>query len=1427
MMEVFFRIVQYNFVAIVIDFFGLLFQFQGVILLTSSLSPEVITRKKMRRVWLFLLIITPIPVVGQFILPFLYMPLKRIFTGDFGSEAKYDKVTIHHARTEKSWTLEFTYSKNLNEIKGAVFSFASSSFFTAADLENLDYYWSYSIPFNELDSNYSDRLIASAKTPADYQKELLTFVGQRFVFDLDKVASNLGIPTTNLSSSYDPANWETVVHAMVNESSSAFSRLLELPTVNALAELMDIEVQDFLNVNLSRFEEMVFPFLPKKAILDKNSTSSLINNSGILPGESYNDVTLAKILQHHKNISISTREFGILYNLTRDQAKAIGKSTFYQIFRFCGISTEILLSITLPEVSWKVVGSLYILPPCPVLISIKGKSIESFKGSVNILNASVLEILTDVSNLTWRQVYESVNVSLPDWEFLDSVTLPQLSEIGEVSLETLLNDSVSEAVVLLLKLRADGSLINKTENHRLFVRTLLRETFNLSLSDVANLTALSEASLQGASSPLLFRRFLEVTIANFRLNLSHIVFSLQLSEETLYNLPKQEWKSVIVTIVDSVVQSESRDLQTSTENLLTFLGVQSVELSIAKLKELIENRILDAKRHKKKFETTPIIMYLSQNAVSDDAYLNSFVLSLVLSASGFNSSELNLLYGYNSEQRFILQSLRIYDLPLYCTLNTSTVKNKTPLNITAEIVGTREAAPVCTSTGFYVSARTKNMSQLKSEFSLFTNSSVSFVTLVEKVTGLPWRRNVWAFGLKMEDWIVLYVLNEGSYKEVTSSLQLDPCLSTALLQILQKSVELKDADNVDIWAKIIEHRNGTLNFLYNLFNTNRAELMHFGSKSKAQYDVLFPIEVFALTIQYLVDKFNVSVSRIEVSLDLNPGELEKLSPTEWREMIPFVKNEIIRSGENQLGVSMKNFAQLLQEKPENLQNVSLAQLESKWDSMFSRLLRGKEAIETETLLQIITAIGITSGSIDGVTFLKFIEEKINISISEVLLLYNYSSIGIDVLGNYTILETRGFCNFSEGNFLSKRPQDLIESLLGVDNEMSCRKIALVVAASTLTVNDLAAKFSLEVADNVSLLAVFEDLFKLPWPKIAWAVNASLPDWPILGAINLNTVGQLVSKTAAIMKSQESFREITMQLLSLSKNSYSQLLDEYRAKIVSKAGELFSVNSSRICDNCDVEDILWNSLRQLNQVIDFDPQMLPNQLNVSPYEFNLTVPSHWSVMVQHIVRDSYSRVTVALGMDRDRLSSFLRTSTEIVENMTLHQYQAVFTQSIQPLIVAKTALNNSPLLDLVAAKGLNLSNLYNESIFNVIDAILNISAQNASFIFNWTTEQQAKLKNYTLDDLSYYKGVSFHDLGSERPLSLVEFTIQQLFTPRTIAPPTLLPCKRGTVRSGNDANCSGNTPFLFLSELENYYLFQSHVPQRTKASPCTLQTSWQL
>ena len=263
--------------------------------------------------------------------------------------------------------------------------------------------------------------------------------------------------------------------------------------------------------------------------------------------------------------------------------------------------------------------------------------------------------------------------------------------------------------------------------------------------------------------------------------------------------------------------------------------------------------------------------------------------------------------------------------------------------------------------------------------------------------------------------------------------------------------------------------------------------MQFGNKTKVQYDGLLPIQVFSLIIDsYLTGKFNTSVSTLEASLDLKPGYIHKLSPTEWPELIPFVKDEVIRSGQHQLGVSMSNFANMLEETPVSLKGLTLAQLESKWDSVVSRVLKGKTAIESESLLHMITSTGITGDSLDDINVLDFIEGRINVTKSEMLLLYNFSSIAFDVLRNYTFVEIPDFCGTSKSDLFNKRPYQVIVSLLGHDNDMSCRKIALVAAVSAITVNELAAKFSLDVKDEISLLMMFESLFVLPWPKIAWA-----------------------------------------------------------------------------------------------------------------------------------------------------------------------------------------------------------------------------------------------------------------------------------------------------------------------------------------------------
>ena len=100
---------------------------------------------------------------------------------------------------------------------------------------DLDYYWSYDISFNEINSTLSNEDFAKTRTPAEYQQVLLTFISHKFVFNIDNVASTLGIPATNLWRSYEPANWTAVVNAIIQESSSAFSGLLKLPSVNSLA----------------------------------------------------------------------------------------------------------------------------------------------------------------------------------------------------------------------------------------------------------------------------------------------------------------------------------------------------------------------------------------------------------------------------------------------------------------------------------------------------------------------------------------------------------------------------------------------------------------------------------------------------------------------------------------------------------------------------------------------------------------------------------------------------------------------------------------------------------------------------------------------------------------------------------------------------------------------------------------------------------------------------------------------------------------------------------------------------------------------------------------------------------------------------------------------------------------------------------------
>ncbi|XP_067021018.1 uncharacterized protein [Acropora muricata] len=1361
--------------------------------------------RKISQVYLFVLLFSPLPTMGQFVLPFLYMPLKSLFPDSLALKPKHFKVTSEHVRIKEKWTAQQTYGEKTKDLLSKAVVLVVGFDFSASNLTDLDYNWSYTIPFNEADPSLSNDKLVGSETAEYVQQQLLKIVSQKFYFQLNTVATALSIQKEDLWKSYNPANWQILVHAMINESLASFTKLLELPSASSLADLVGTSPAELRNANLSRFEALVFPFIPKKALLDAKTTLSLINSSGVTPGKSYMDVAIRDILEKHENIKLTSGEFGTLYNLTNEQSKAFVQATFSQIFHLCDVSFESTKNLTLPEVSHRVVGSVHSTPPCPLLISIKGKNITSFAAAINPQNSTLLEILTTVSNLTWREVRHAEDASLPDWELLDSVTLSQLAAISGHSVESLLDNTASEVVELVFKTHTNGNLTSKLEAYRLFIRSLLVEKFNLTLIDVANLTKTQEASMLNYSSPLLFRRFLNATMTYFGLNLSEIISSVQVSEAELFNLPQQEWMSVISAIFNAVLKAEASDLQMSTGDLLQLLGIATVEPSISKLKELINNQILELKEKKRKFETNSIELHLSQTSVSDPDYLNTTVLSLALSVSGYNSSEIKLIYGLSDDQTLILGYLKVGQLPLYCSLNTSAVKARTAYRLLVELVGNRGISASCQRTRFFIAARVKNMSVLQTEYISFTNSSVPFLILVENASNLPWRLNLWAFNLTMEHWTVLYVLNEDSYKGLSSG----NYESKTLLQIFKESVQLQEDGNASLLSILNQKRGPTLNLLYGLFHTNETELIQLSSKTKQDYYALYPIEVFSLMIDhYLVGKFGVSVDSLANSLDVKSGDVKKLSPTEWPEMIPFIKAEIIRSGEHQLNVSRHDFAKLLHETPESLQSLTLAHVKAKWNSVVTRLLKGKEVLVEKSLLQVVTDIGITADALNDEAVLAFIEQRIRVTKVELVILYNLSSITIDVLNNYTFVELPGFCSLTKENLFQKKPLEIVFSLLGHNNDMSCRLVSKVATASFLTVDEWAAKFGLQVNDTASLLLLFEDLFKLPWPKIAWAVNVSLADWPILGALSLTNAATLTLQSTQLMKRQNTFQEITMQLLDLPVSASALLVHEYRSNLVNYSSHLFSVNSSKICVGCNILDILWNSLMELNLVIPFDPYNLPNALKVGRYEFNLTLPSKWPDLVQLIVRESYSKAASSLEMDRDQLSTVLQTTTAAVLDLNLREFHDLFVQSIQPIIDAKFAFRNSPLADLAASKGLTLSSLNNDSIFDVIVAVLSVPVQNVSFIFNWTGEEWTKLQMFTLNEVASYRNITLENVGSYTLLKLTEYVFLMSSILPTTSTTSLPPCPPGLRRVDNacidDDECNSVDTCSDDSLCQNYH-----------------------
>ena len=532
----------------------------------------------------------PPPISGQnFFLPTLHMPLKTLLPTHLPAspEEQYDRVTPEDVREHKGWSLEEVYAKTLQTLKNEAVTWISVDDGLVPQ-RDFDTKWLYNISFGPLNSSYSSEEFRVKLTSSHLQEVLLDVVSQRFLVDLNKVASRLNVPVANLSTSYDPADWEAMVHAVVEESLSVYVSRLELGSAESLAKLVKLTVPGLTNLTLPSYEGLVPPLYPKKSALDQNTTRIIVQAPGVAV-VSQEDIVVTKLVQ--EATGFMDEDFAILYNFTDEQAKTLARTTFLEISRMCSVSVAGLMNMTLPSLSRKIVGSKYQDPSCPVVVTVKGKPISDLS-NIDPNAMSVLALLTASTDLPWRKVLQAVNSSLSDWEVLDSVSIQQLANISGMSDGYFLKDSLSVAVEQIYKLYLNGSLADAIQDHHLTILSKLETFFNTSAFQVANFSGILEEQLKNSSAIEIFKTFLNATVLHFNITMEDVYGPANMTIDELHSLPRTEWNGIIPHIVKAALKREALKLQMSERDLFRFLDISAENTSIAALKELFKGGII-------------------------------------------------------------------------------------------------------------------------------------------------------------------------------------------------------------------------------------------------------------------------------------------------------------------------------------------------------------------------------------------------------------------------------------------------------------------------------------------------------------------------------------------------------------------------------------------------------------------------------------------------------------------------------------------------------------------------------------------------------------------------------------------------------------------------------------------------------------------
>ena len=1322
-------------------------------------------------------------------LPVFYM--KVFYTpGDtlniaLASDSKLTTVTPEHIRVFhlNLWTVEETYKKTLKDVSDYANQYVNHVAFVMPSV-NLSSTWLYSVSPSEINSTLLAEMkdhsrFDTRKIPySEIQKELLRVVSSKFRVDLKKVAANLQVTASDLWSTYDANNWEAVVHSIVKESVSAHVQLLKLASDKSLAQLVQKSVSEMYNATLYEFERTTSVFInPKKELLDVNVTSYLISyyNLSIQP----NSITIANLA--YQVTQFTAQDLGLLYQLNIEQVRTIDCTTFGQITYMChGYTLRDLFERTLINVSSVIAGSTSEASKCPILVTIKGKSIATLTQAtpVNVTDdMSMLELLTAFSGLPWRKVYRAISASLSEWEFIDCVKMAELAALSSIDKTIILDESVSYAIDLINSLKQNGSLDSTIETHRVEVRTLLEKLLNISTSAVAVYTRITEAVLQKASSSLLVTKFIQATVARFEITLADINDTLKLREEELYNLPKSEWQQIVPPVIDAAVKVQAGKLRVSVADMYLFLR-SGVRLStIEHLNILIATKVIPLLIMLNKLDNVVIHSWLRNSSTQDAVYTKVSSLEVISNATGFSDKCVSLAYDFNVAHITVLKTMKITELLMYCKRSTVYTKNLTSFNLTSFMVVIQTHKPSCLATALYMSSQGQTASTSKRKITVLTNATASLVELAKQATGLPWRLNAKWLDVHVSAWTVLDAVSLSNVPGKT----LVQVEDMTFQQLIARSLQLNASGALDSILK--QFKIAIKSEMYHIFNVNDDEisaLLEITTNDTSRSDLT---EILQLVLNSLKRKFAISLDTVATAIEIETRDLHNLAPTEWHEMLPKLRYEIIKAGQTKLKVDSRTFSMLLQEI--DLGTKALTQLESLWDLYVPRLWKGKTFAEGKTISDILQEYGLFPKS--G-TMMDFVNDILNVTAAELSLLFGFETESLLVLGNYTLEELPSDCGMTRIQLMNTRPLNLTKAMIGYGDITTCRPVALVTALRISSVESLAANFSVTINDTASMLEVWEAETNISWTKILWGFNVSLEEWPIIGAFSLRDYSTLVSMSLSDAQYKLTYSQIAAEIRSSNIDSY---LNTYRHELLSRVLQMFTVTSSEVCSGSSnpcttkIIDVFLKSLTILGTKINFDPFSIAAKLGVSSYEFENLVPSQWHKTVPFIVSESYKNFSNSLNLTEDRLSILLESSTSFILSMKLDAFVPLMLIKVTPLVTMKTEMESLSVVQLATSRGISIESLQNKTGIEIAQALFSISLTNISFIFGWDAQFMKALENYTVFELSLI--MQDNDLSSDRPMAKL------LALMATVVPnssPSPLTCKSGFELKKEKSACVG-------------------------------------